>query len=109
MDPEFVESASVDSFVDGNWDWEVQSLVRIHSCQNITVALACALEVEAARRASCQPEWYINFEENAGGHPLHPEEGFIRSTKQPGYQFTRTSVATDCHRRIIDNSRECPQ
>ncbi len=51
MDPEFVESATVDSFVDGFRDWEVQLLVRMHFCQNITTALAYALEVEAARRA----------------------------------------------------------
>ncbi len=40
MDPEFVESAAVDSFVDGISDWEVQSLIRMRSCKNTTAALA---------------------------------------------------------------------
>ncbi len=52
---EFVESTAVESFVDGIWDWEVQSLVHMHSSKNITTALAFALEVEAARRTSLRP------------------------------------------------------
>ncbi len=42
MGQEFVESARVDSVVDGIRDWEVQLLVYIHSCKNITAALAYA-------------------------------------------------------------------
>ncbi len=55
MNPEFVENAAVQSFVDGIRDWEVQSLVRMHSCKNISAALANALEVEVARTASRRP------------------------------------------------------
>ncbi len=44
-----------DSFVKGIRDWEVQLLVCMHSCKNIITALAYALEVEAARRASRRP------------------------------------------------------
>ncbi len=52
MDLEFVDSATVDSFVNGIRDFEAQSLIRMHSCKNITAASDYALEVEAARRAS---------------------------------------------------------
>ncbi len=54
MDPEFVESAAVNSLRDRIRDWEVQSLVHMHSRKNITAALAYALKVETARRASCR-------------------------------------------------------
>ncbi len=47
MDPVFVKSATVDSFVDGIQGWEVQSLVRMCSCKNINAALAYAVEVVA--------------------------------------------------------------
>ncbi len=36
MDPESVESAAVEIFVDSMHDWEMQSLDRIHSCKSIT-------------------------------------------------------------------------
>ncbi len=53
MNPEFVESAVVDSLVDGIRNWKVQSLVCMHSYKNITATLTYALEVEAVRKASC--------------------------------------------------------
>ncbi len=52
MDPEFVDSVAVDSFVDGIRDWEMLLLVRRPSWKNITAALASALEVEDGRGAS---------------------------------------------------------
>ncbi len=55
MDQECVEGAAVDSFVDGIRNWEVQLLVRMHCSKTITAALAYALEVETARRASYGP------------------------------------------------------
>ncbi len=42
-------------FVDGIWDWEGQSLVCMHSCENITAALAYVLKVEAAGIATHRP------------------------------------------------------
>ncbi len=64
MNPEFVENAAVDSFVDGIRDWKVQSLVRMHSCKNITAALVCALKVEAPKvccRARGNDGWYGQY------------------------------------------------
>ncbi len=61
-----LENVTVDGFVDGIGDWEVQPLVHIQACNNVTTALAYALEVEAARRASCIPVMAHQLRE---GHP----------------------------------------
>ncbi len=59
----------------------MQSLVRTHSCKNITAALAYALKVEAAKRASCK---------SATVHELRGEHSKIRGfpcNKEGHYQF----------------------
>lgn len=47
-----IEQAELDTFVDGIFDWEVQSKVRISRCRTIKEALSFVLKVEAARKAS---------------------------------------------------------
>ncbi len=86
--PEFVERAAVDSFIDGIWDWEVQSLVRIHSYKNITAALAYVLEIETAKRTSRRPVMVHQLTEE---NPLKPKSSSskLKVTQIPTYCATR--------------------
>ncbi len=77
IDPEFVESVAVDSIVDGIQDWEMQSLVQMHSCKNITATLAYALEVETAKRASYRPVLIYQLKEK----PKEPKSSSKKGEK----------------------------
>ncbi len=92
MNPEFVESTAVDSFIDGIWDWEVQSLVRVHSCKNIAAALVYALEVEAVRRASSRLVMVHQIrEENPKEQNSPSSKG--ENTRIPTYCATKKQVS----------------
>ncbi len=81
MDPEFVESAAVDSFVDEIRNWEMQSLVCM---KNITAAL----EVEASRKASRIPVIVLQLREEYPEKPLDTHDACVCSSKFLGVAKT---------------------
>ncbi len=85
--------AAVERFVDGIRDWEVQSLVCMHSCKNTTAALTYALEAEIARRTSRRPVMILQLRKETLKEPkLSSSTG--EKTKIPTYNVTRRQVTS---------------
>ena len=61
-----IEQTALEAFIDGIFDWDVQSQVRIARCKTLKEALSFALEVEAARRASRRPGSAVLKQTKAG-------------------------------------------
>ncbi len=91
-----MESAAVDSFIDGIHGWNIQSLVRMHSYKNTTDRLSFALEVKAERRASCRP---IAVQQLKGECTKEPKSSFSKEMK------TRTAIYCTTKRQVTRSKK----
>ncbi len=76
---DFVESAAVDSFVGGIQDWEVQLLVFVHYCENITAALSYALKSNQLEKVQKQVQQQL---EKVQEHQVRPMQQQLEKLKE---------------------------